>query len=204
MECPWDTLHCPYCGSHDITRGGDKEMMTCRACGESKEIPPLELIQLEDRLARAISAPSIQDRKAKARQLTTIVHRRWRSTMCYLDPASSAAISHAHGLMLRCRTSRSTTRRQGSQTRIVAGGCSDDQHGDPLPCSIKSERTNITTLFWPKVPDAAKPRPPCRTPLCLEESSRKGHLNDVVLGSSSGLGGRVGRGAHHRRCSCVA
>jgi hypothetical protein len=75
--------------------------MTCRVCGESEEVPPLELIQLEDRLARAISGHSIQDWKAKARQLATIFHRRWRSTMCYLDPASSGAISHAHDLMIR-------------------------------------------------------------------------------------------------------
>jgi hypothetical protein len=101
MECPLETIHCPYCGSQDIARGVDKELMTCRACGESEEIPPLELIQLEDRLARAISGHSIQDWKAKARQLATIFHRRWRSTMCYLDPASSGAISHAHDLMIR-------------------------------------------------------------------------------------------------------
>jgi hypothetical protein len=101
MECPLDTIHCPYCGSQDIARGVGKELMICRACGESEEIPPLELIQLEDRLARAISGQSIQDWKAKAKRLTTVFHRRWRSTMCYLDPVSSAAISHAHDLMIR-------------------------------------------------------------------------------------------------------
>ena len=76
MECPLNLLHCPYCGSQDIAEAVDKELITCRACGASEEMPTLELIQLEDRLARAISGHSIQAWKAKARSLATVFHRR--------------------------------------------------------------------------------------------------------------------------------
>jgi hypothetical protein len=100
MECPLNLLHCPYCGSQDIDEAVDKELITCRACGASEEMPSLKLIQLEDRLARAISGYSIQACKAKAQSLATVFHRRWRTAMCYLNPASSAAISHAHDLMI--------------------------------------------------------------------------------------------------------
>jgi hypothetical protein len=100
MACPLCALHCPYCGAQDLAIAVDEELMACRACGHSEDLPHPELIHLEDRLAREISGHSIQDWKAKAQQLDPIFHHRWRSTMLYLDPASSAAISHAHGLMI--------------------------------------------------------------------------------------------------------
>jgi hypothetical protein len=100
MDDPCRTLHCPYCGSRDLAIAVDEGLITCRACGKSEDLPHPEMIRLTERLAREISRQSIQDWKMKAQQLGAVFHQRWRSTLCYLDPASSAAMAYAHDLMM--------------------------------------------------------------------------------------------------------
>jgi hypothetical protein len=101
MDDPCRALHGPYCGSQDLAIAADEGLITCRACGTSEDLPHPEMIRLTERLAREISGRSIRGWKAQAKQLGAVFHHRWRSTLCSLDPASSAAMAYAHGLMMR-------------------------------------------------------------------------------------------------------
>ena len=67
--------------------------MRCPTCGREDDLVPPQMIAMRHRQVLAISRRAIRDWKAQARQLSPRFHHRWRSTLYYLDPASSAALS---------------------------------------------------------------------------------------------------------------
>jgi hypothetical protein len=100
--CPGCSLHCPECGAALDALELDLEAgrMRCPRCGLEEDLPHPEFIAARHRQVLAISGRSITQWKAQARQLNARFHHRWRSTMNYVDPASSAALSHADDLMV--------------------------------------------------------------------------------------------------------
>jgi hypothetical protein len=74
------------------------EQMECQACGHYETTFHPEFVRLRDLQVRVLTGSSIRDWKAKAQQLSPRFHHRWGSTLQYLDPATSAAISRMDDL----------------------------------------------------------------------------------------------------------
>jgi hypothetical protein len=99
-DCIFCALHCPYCGQWPIVLEMEDRCMRCPACKQADElIHPLMIAQRHAQVL-AISGRSIAEWKTIGRQLSGLFHHRWRTTMDYVDPAASAALSHADDLMI--------------------------------------------------------------------------------------------------------
>jgi hypothetical protein len=59
-----------------------------------------EFVEMRHRQVRELTGRGIDDWKARARQLAVPMRWRWRTTLCYLDPVASAAITRCDDLML--------------------------------------------------------------------------------------------------------
>jgi hypothetical protein len=72
-----------------------------------------------------------------------------------------------------CRTSLSTSRQDGSQNGTVAAGQSHDNahQQDMLDGQVVDP--------FPKRPDVAERRTPCRAPVCLEEPGLEGYISTI-------------------------
>jgi hypothetical protein len=100
--CPLCSLHCPDCGVGlaGLVLDVKAERIRCPQCGQAEDIIPPQMIAMRHRQVLAISGRAIPEWKCLGRQLNARFHHHWRSTKCYLDPAASAALSHADDLML--------------------------------------------------------------------------------------------------------
>ena len=103
-ECPFCAIHCPYCGSTEIFFDTHEGSMGCPACRKGTALPAPEFVEMRHRQVRELTGRGIDDWKARARQLAAPFPYRWRTTLCYLDPASSAALSRCDDLMLNGMT----------------------------------------------------------------------------------------------------
>jgi hypothetical protein len=92
-------LHCPYCGQRPIVLDVEVRRMRCPTCGQEEDLVPPEMIAMRHRQVLALSGRTIREWKAKAQQLSPRFHHRWRSTLHYLDPATSAALSRMDDLI---------------------------------------------------------------------------------------------------------
>ena len=98
--CPYCRMHCPYCGSTAIVFDFHGLRMGCPACRQSTTLPMADFVEMRHRQVRDLTGRGIDDWKARARQLAAPFPYRWRTTLCYLDPAASAAITRCDDLML--------------------------------------------------------------------------------------------------------
>jgi ferredoxin len=100
--CGYCALHCPYCGEHALLLDREEmRRMRCSRCGQEESLPPPTFLELRPRQVLAISGRSIGHWRAQATHLSPHFQYRWRSTLQYLDPASSGAISYVDDLVCR-------------------------------------------------------------------------------------------------------
>jgi hypothetical protein len=99
--CLFYALHCPYCGQWPLVFADERHgQVECPACGQAEDLLHPQMIELRHRQVPALSGRTIPEWKAQGRQLGAEFHHRWRRTMDYVDPAASAALSHADDLMI--------------------------------------------------------------------------------------------------------
>jgi hypothetical protein len=103
-ECHFCAIHCPYCGSRDLMFDPHEGSLGCPTCRQGTALPAAEFVQMRHRQVRELTGRGIDDWKARARQLAAPFPYRWRTTMCYLDPVSSAALSRCDDLMINGMT----------------------------------------------------------------------------------------------------
>jgi hypothetical protein len=72
--------------------------MRCPSCGQAEDLVHPQFIAARHQQVLAISGCTIREWKTKAQQLSPRFHHRWRSTLHYLDPATSAALSRMDDL----------------------------------------------------------------------------------------------------------
>jgi ribosomal protein S27E len=99
-ECLYCALHCPYCGTTNLMLDHDAERMACPVCGQEDRLPCPEFFIRRRREILALSGLSLQEWKVKAKTLSPTLRYRWRSTVRYLAPAVSAAMSRHDDLVL--------------------------------------------------------------------------------------------------------
>jgi hypothetical protein len=90
-DCSYYALHCPDCGEKaliDLEAG----WMTCPTCGKEEYLPATECMRQRAYQVLAITGQSIEDWRARGKQLDRRFHFRWMTTLGYLHPVAYAAI----------------------------------------------------------------------------------------------------------------
>jgi ribosomal protein S27E len=93
-------LHCPYCGNEHVMLDLPEQRVSCPSCGHAETLAHSAFILRRRQQVMELSGFTVQEWKAKARQLSTRFRYRWRSAMSYLSPAVSAALSRCDDLVI--------------------------------------------------------------------------------------------------------